>query len=178
MKEVVVPQIQTLDNYIAQLSKSTRFKNVKGPLYDPNTGWNPGYRVFASDLMSIIPLNAFEALHKKADIAFGQPAEAEANSIGFMPFTWIQNGVKMSVHPILYELSRAKAIREIYGEVLKMTDGVSFWTGKALTLDTKELAKEWQQWNYALYDHDVGDYDEYAGGEDNVLFKDRFGKFL
>lgn len=178
MKEVVVPQIQTLDNYIAQLSKSTRFKNVKGPLYDPNTGWNPGYRVFASDLKSIIPLNAFEALHKKADIAFGQPAEAEANSIGFMPFTWIQNGVKMSVHPILYELSRAKAIREIYGEVLKMTDGVSFWTGKALTLDTKELAKEWQQWNYALYDHDVGDYDEYAGGEDNVLFKDRFGKFL
>ena len=64
MVEAIMPQINTLDNYILKLAKSPRFKNVKGPLYDPNTGWNPGYRVMASDLRSIIPLNPFEALHK------------------------------------------------------------------------------------------------------------------
>ena len=31
-----------------------------------------------------------------------------------MPFTWIQNGVKISAHPINLELARAKAIRKIY----------------------------------------------------------------
>lgn len=117
--EAIIPQIKTLDSYILQLSKSPRFKNVKGPLYDPNTGWNPGYRVYASDLRSIIPLKPFEALHKTADVYFGQPADAEADSIGFMPFTWIQDGVKMSVHPINYELERAKGIRKIYENLLK-----------------------------------------------------------
>ena len=66
--EAIIPQIKTLDSYILQLSKSPRFKNVKGPLYDPDTGWNPGYRVYASDLRSIIPLKPFEALHKTADV--------------------------------------------------------------------------------------------------------------
>ncbi len=64
MVDAIMPQINTLDDYIMKLAKSPRFKNVKGPLYDPNTGWNPGYRVMAADLRSIIPLNPFEALHK------------------------------------------------------------------------------------------------------------------
>ena len=63
--------------------------------------------MFAADLKSIIPLNPFEPLHAKPDIPFGQPADAEADSIGFMPFTWFQDGVKISVNPILYEINRA-----------------------------------------------------------------------
>lgn len=115
----IVPQINMLDRYILQLSKSQRFKNVKGPLYDPNTGWNPGYRVYASDLRSIIPLKPFESIHKTADVYFGQPADAEADSIGFMPFTWIQDGTKISVHPINYELERAKGIRNLYESLMR-----------------------------------------------------------
>ncbi len=115
----IVPQINALDKYILQLSKSQRFKNIKGPLYDPNTGWNPGYRVYASDLRSIIPLKPFESIHKTADVYFGQPADAEADSIGFMPFTWMQDGAKISVHPILYELERAKGIRKLYETLMQ-----------------------------------------------------------
>ena len=174
MAEAIVPQIKTLDSYILQLSKSQRFKNVKGPLYDPNTGWNRGYRVMASDLRSIIPLKPFEALHKTADVYFGKPADAEVDSIGFMPFTWIQDGAKISVHPINYELARAKAIREIYNRYLKGWDGYSIWSGKPLAIDTKELAGYWTEWNSALVSHKIGGYDK----EDDVLFKERFGKFL
>ena len=174
LQATVLPQIKGLDNYIQKLSKSTRFKNVTGPLYDPNTGWNPGYRVFAKDLTTIIPLKPFEALHKTNDIYFGKPTEAESESIGFMPFTWIQDGAKISVHPILYELARAKAIREIYNRYLKGWDGYSVWSGKPLAIDTKELAKYWTEWNSALVSHKIGGYDK----ENDVLFKDRFGKFL
>ena len=86
--KAISSQVKALDAYIAHLSQSKRFKGVKGPLYDPDKGWNPGYRVYASDLMSPIPLKPFEAIHPKADVPFGQPVEAEVNSIGFMPFTW------------------------------------------------------------------------------------------
>ena len=174
MAEAIIPQIKTLDSYILQLSKSQRFKNVKGPLYDPNTGWNRGYRVMASDLRSIIPLKPFEALHKTPNVYFGQPADAESDSIGFMPFTWIQDGAKISVHPINYEIARAKAIREIYNRYLKGWEGYSFWSGKPLAIDTKELAEYWTEWNSALVSHKIGGYDK----EDEVLFKDKFGKFL
>lgn len=174
LQDTIMPQIKGLDNYIQKLSKSTRFKNVRGPLYDPNTGWNPGYRVFAKDLTTIIPLKPFEALHKTNDIYFGKPTEAESESIGFMPFTWIQDGAKISVHPILYELARAKAIREIYKKYLEGWDGVSFWSGRAKAVDPKEYAKYWTEWNSALVSHKIGGYDK----ENDVLFKDRFGKFL
>ena len=53
---------------------ATRFANVKGPLYDPVKGWNPGYRVYASDLKTVVPLNPFEGLHKNEDIVFGTPS--------------------------------------------------------------------------------------------------------
>ena len=165
--KTITPQILAIDNYIGQLSKSQRFKNVKGPLYDPNTGWNPGYRVYASDLRSIIPLNPFESVHQKPDIYFGKPAEAEVDSIGFMPFTWIQDGVKMAVHPINYEIARARGIRMIYQQMLNMLE--YGWKP-----DLKKFAGYWVEWNKALVKHSFGEYEN----EDNVLFKDRFVKFI
>ena len=103
-----------LDAYIDRLSKSTRFKNIKGVLYHPTNGWNPGYRIFASDLMSPIPHTPFEAIHQKADVPIGTPVEAEQNSIGFMPFTWMQDNARITVNPVGYELERAKALRKLY----------------------------------------------------------------
>ena len=88
LAKLSISEILKLDKYIEALSKSDRFKNVKGPLYDVEKGWNPGYRVFQSDLMSIIPLNPFEEIHKDRDVPIGKPADEEANSIGYMPFTW------------------------------------------------------------------------------------------
>lgn len=67
-------QMSSIDKYALSLGKSKRFQNVKGPLYDTTRGWNPGYRVLASDLMSPIPLEPFEKMHKKADVPFGQPS--------------------------------------------------------------------------------------------------------
>ena len=67
-------QVKVLDRYIAQLNASKRFQNVRGLLYDPNTGWNAGYRVYANDLRSIIPLKPLEALHSRPDVYFGEPA--------------------------------------------------------------------------------------------------------
>ena len=178
--DIIMPQIKMLDDYILKLSKSQRFKNVQGPLYDPNTGWNRGYRVFASDLRTIIPLNPFESLHKTNDIFFGKPAEEESESIGFMPFTWIQDGVKISVHPILYELARAKAIRGIYEQFLKDYKG-SIWelvSNNPIATKLGAYAIWWKQWNSALATHAFGSYKEYVGSEDDVLFKDRFIEFL
>lgn len=50
--------------------------------------------------MTAIPLNPFEEIHKKRDIPFGTPAKPEADSIGFMPFKWFQNGVAVSADPL------------------------------------------------------------------------------
>ena len=111
----VKPEISKLDQYLEILKKSQRFKNVRGPLYDPVAGWNPGYRVFQRDLMSPIPLVPFEAIHTKIDIPFGQPSDSpEEDSIGYMPFQWFQGSARISAHPINFEIARAKAIRKLY----------------------------------------------------------------
>ena len=57
---------------------------------------------------------------------------------------------------------------------LKGWDGYSFWTGKPLAIDTKKLSQYWTEWNSALVSHKIGGYEK----EDDVLFKDRFAKFL
>ena len=170
----ISPQITAIDKYILQLSKSTRFQNVKGPLYDPNKGWNIGYRVLASDLMTPIPLTPFEAVHSKPDIPFGQPAAAEVDSIGFMPFKWIQKGVQQCVHPIKYELARAKAIRDIYKRYLDELCNTYKSTENADNSTAKWYTQCWTEWNYAIGKHNIGGYEN----ENDVLFKDRFGKFL
>ena len=121
-------QIKILNQYISHLSKSNRFKGVTGPLYHPDSGWNPGYRVFASDLMSPIPLKPFEAIHAKADVPIGQPAEAETVSIGFMPFKWFQDGAEVVANPIGYEIERAKALRKLYVWVAKQAGETMFNT--------------------------------------------------
>ena len=175
--ELFASQTYTLDKYISKLAKSQRFKNVKGPLYDPNTGWNPGYRVMANDLRSIIPLKPFEALHKTPDVYFGQPADAEVDSIGYMPFTWMQDGVKLTVHPINYELARAKGIREIYSRIARDMDTKrTFWTNRLFTPEEllKDYGEYWTEWNKALVSHKIGGYEN----ENDVLFKDKFVKFL
>ena len=109
---VIKPRVDELDSYIGQLSKSTRFQNVKGPLYDINTGWNPGFRVLQGDLMSPIPLTPFESLHPKKDVAIGQSGGGTSEDwVGVMPFTWTQHGAVVTAHPITYELERAKRVR-------------------------------------------------------------------
>ena len=85
----IKPQVQKLDSYIDAPNKSKRFRNVKGGLYDPVTGWNPGYRVLQSDLMSPIPMNPFEGIHDKADVKLGEPSRGDESYIGIMPYTWI-----------------------------------------------------------------------------------------
>lgn len=128
--------MKALDAYIDQLVQSPRFKGVKGPLYHPETGWNPGYRVFASDLMSPIPLEPFEAIHDKADVPFGTPVEAETGSVGFMPFTWIQNNARISVNPVGYEIERAKALKKLYKWVAEQAADTMFntaWFGSEST---------------------------------------------
>lgn len=40
------------------------------------------------------------------------------DSIGFMPFKWVQKGAPVSVNPIAYELQRAIAIRKIYEKLM------------------------------------------------------------
>jgi hypothetical protein len=101
------------------LSSSSRFNNVKGPLYDVVTGWNPGYRVLSTDLLSVIPLEPFTTISGKRNIPIGRPAPRETDSTGFMPFKWIDSkGHENVVHPILYELQRAKAIRQIYNNMI------------------------------------------------------------
>ena len=174
LRNIVTPQIDLLNKYIKKLIDSKRFKNVQGPLYDLDKGWNPGYRVFASDLMSIIPTTPFEAIHEKADIPFGEPADAEADSIGYMPFTWFHDGAKISVNPIVYEANRAFAIRRIYEEYLKGWEETSVWKNGVLPPDPKKFAKYWLEWNHPDTPHS---WHEYAK-PDNVLFKNKFGRFL
>ena len=104
------------------------------------------------------------------------------DSIGFMPFTWMQDGVKISVHPINYELARAKGIREIYENMLKSLTRMKVSDPNGAdpsfvheylndpTWITKAHANAWIRWNRAL----TAKYEK----PDNVLFKDRFGRFL
>ena len=174
LASTIVPQTQALDAYIAALGKSRRFQNVKGPLYDPVNGWNPGYRVLSSDLRSPIPKTPFEAIHKFPDVYMGQPAEAETTSIGYMPFAWMQDGVKIFVHPVQYELARARAIREIYRRMMEDAGKPGFWSGNAKGPDMKKYGKYWVEWNKATTGHSVMDYDKPR----DVLFKDRFIRFL
>lgn len=64
-KNIIDPQFAALDKYIELLNsrQNTRFQNVKGVLYDINTGWNPGYAVHDYDLMTAIPLTPFGKMH-------------------------------------------------------------------------------------------------------------------
>lgn len=92
-----------------------RFGSVKGPIYDPDKGWNPGYRVRQIDLMTAMSSNPFEAIHPRMDIPIGVPwPDPEVNSIGYMPFKWrfyttgnqLWNA-PMVADPILFEMERA-----------------------------------------------------------------------
>ena len=180
INESLIPEIRKIDAYIAQLAKSTRFKNVTGPLYDVATGWNPGYTVKQSDLMTPIPLEPFEEIHSKLDIPFGTPDDEGEDYKGIMPFTWFQDGVRISVHPINYEIARAKAIRKIYEWAIEELVDSSIWDD--VHIDLKNFKEKtlvegmgyWDQWNRAVGEHDIGDYEN----PDTVLFQDKFGKFL
>ena len=100
------------------LGSSPRFKNVKGPLYHPVTGWNVGYRVMSQDLMTPIPLEPYEEIHDKPDIPFGTPIaqnEEKTYGKGWTPFTWINlGGARISVNPLNFEIARATAILKLY----------------------------------------------------------------
>lgn len=178
IQDSLAEEIKKLDQWIQVLAKSDRFKNVKGPLYDVEKGWNPGYRVFAKDLMSPIPLTPFEEIHAKPDVPFGEPAEPERESKGWKPFTWDQKGAHISVHPINYEMARAMAIRKIYEwtiqELLK-----PHWYS-AMGIDMKDFKETtlpkamnwWEGWNSATIDHEFEELDT-----DTYLFQSKFDKF-
>lgn len=96
--------MKALKEYRDKIRQRDRFRNVKGKVFDPMTGWNPGYRVMQQDLMSAIPTNPFEEIHSKADIPIGTPHPAELDGTGFMPFKWTDFwGTTVFAHPIIFE---------------------------------------------------------------------------
>lgn len=168
----IKPQVQKLDSYIDALNKSKRFRNVRGGLYDPITGWNPGYRVFQSDLMSPIPMNPFEGIHDRADVKLGEPSRGDESYIGIMPYTWIQNGVQVSAHPLKYELARALAIRKIWSNLWDDVQKSRKWYSFIYNNDISELFqkydKEWRKTSYVTQ----------GGFGNDIVYGDRFVKFL
>ncbi len=169
----IMPEIGKLDAYIDKLSKANRFAGVKGKLYDPVAGWNPGYRVLQSDLMSIIPTKPFEAIHNALDVKIGEPyPEPEKGSIGYMPFQWIQNGVRVIANPLGYELQRAKAIRSIYAEIMESLSTAK--DDKEALGKFQKYSEYWNQWNFITKKQSIGYYDN----PDDVIYKDRFQIFL
>ena len=170
----IKPQVQKLDSYIDALNKSKRFRNVRGGLYDPVTGWNPGYRVFQSDLMSPIPMNPFEGIHDKADVKLGEPSRGDESYIGIMPYTWIQNGVQVSAHPLKYELARALAIRKIWSNLwddvqyLGRLKQSAFICNKDVSDIFPKYDKEWRKTSYVTQ----------GGFGNDIVYGDRFVKFL
>lgn len=175
---IINGELEAIDNYISQLQKSQRFKNVSGPLYDPIRGWNPGYRVLQSDLMSAIPLTPFEQIHSKMDVVLGEPAEPEYDSIGYMPFAWVQNGVKFSAHPINFEIQRARNIRKIWEDLAFDLINGAGWTSNIF--DAKRVretvfpkfAKRWRE-QALISQMDYGFFKV-----DDIWFKDKFVQFI
>ena len=80
----------------------------------------------------------------------------------------------MAVHPLNYELARAKAIRKIYETLIQEAGEQSFWTGKAKGPDLEKYGKYWVEWNKPLVKHSIGEYEN----ENAVLFKDKFVDFI
>lgn len=161
------------------LSNSPRFKNVRGPLYDPEQGWNPGYRVLASDLLTVIPAKPFSSIHLKRDltIPYANVRGPETNSIGFLPFGWVQRGVPISVNPIGYELQRAIAIRKIYTRIIEQTRTAGWFSDnddEDLMRYFKKYTAAWNEWNYATKSHKIEDYPN----KQDVVYEDFFGRFL
>lgn len=67
--------------------------------------------------MSPIPMTPFEAMHARADVPFGTAVSPEIDSIGYMPFTWMQDGMKVSANPVLFEYKRANVIWRIWNSL-------------------------------------------------------------
>lgn len=184
----IKPQVQKLDFYIDQIKKSKRFRNVKGPLYDPINGWNPGYRVFQSDLMSPIPMNPFEGIHDNADVKLGEPSRGDESYIGIMPYTWIQNGVQVSAHPLKYELARALTIRKIWSNLWddvkdsKKWKETSWWKRGLYSWGAiyKDHVSDIQNYLFPKYDKEwrKTSYVTQGGFGNDIVYGDRFVKFL
>lgn len=103
---------------------SQRFGNVKGPLYDPETGWNPAYRIREDDLVTYLPTGIFEPL-SNTPFRLGVPSnEKFKNTIGYVPFSWYpikadgKQGEKNYVDPILFEIQRAQWRKEVLWSIL------------------------------------------------------------
>ena len=142
---------------------SNRFAKVTGPLYDPVNGWNGGYRVLAGDLLTAIPLTPFTPISTQRNIPFGQPADEESESIGFMPFKWIpvKGNVPDCVHPLFFELQRAKAIREIYRRLMHDVSQTGWFfdnDDEDLEKFFKKYVNAWNEWNYPSKEHEIEEY--------------------
>lgn len=117
LEPIVDARIAEANKYKETLGKlhEKRFGNIKGPLYDPERGWNTAYRMRQSDLMSAIPPNPFQGIHHNLDIAKGVPwPYQEEKTVGYLPFKWqfylddgSLYGTPMVADPILFEMARA-----------------------------------------------------------------------
>lgn len=183
-KKAIEPEVNRIDAWIDVLKKSKRFQGVTGLLYDPVTGWNPGYNVLAEDLRTPIPLEPFARTHEKADIQFGSPGGASEDYIGRMPFTWEQNGTVVTANPIAYELHRAEFIKGMWVALGRMMynnakevdeSGHSSWDGAGgIMTDIRDYMKdkdaEWRSYNHLTASR--------IGERADVNYGDRFQKFL
>lgn len=69
------------------------------------------------DLYTQIPLTPFEEIHQKPDIKFGEPAYPDEEGIGYMPFSWREDGVPVCVDPFRFQLARAYFIAKIFADI-------------------------------------------------------------
>lgn len=138
------------------------------------------------DLKTAIPLVPFEEFHEKRDIPFGTPAEPETESKGYMPFTWIQNGVRVSADPIRYDMFRAALLLTAMEKWYSKFDALCIRWGS----NSGRIKREWnkyldntvyQQWRQlnavATLPYDDGDKVGWVS-KDQVWYGDKFSKFI
>ena len=117
-------KIGEMDNYLGTLQNlhKKRFGSITGALYDPEIGWNKGYRMQPWDLMTAMDPDPWKPMHPKMDIPFGVPFDhPEEQSKGYLRFKWYfyladnsLNPTPIVADPILYEIARVKARKFFY----------------------------------------------------------------
>ena len=194
LSRIFSAELIKLRDYKAALAKSKRFKDVKGPLYDVDAGWNPGYRVFQQDLMSPIPFNPFEEVHPTADVKIGTALSTPLPGMnGFMPYTWLlEDGSRVSVNPINFEMERANAMFDLYKRSADLVSNMMLeyhnekgWFAKLLSGTEKNAdvavferklvdqeGVEWRNWNTPYAKKKYG-----YQNEGSVLYRDTFERF-
>ena len=132
--------------------------------------------------MSAIPLTPFESIHQNRDIPLGVPAGPEKDSIGFMPFTWIQDNNRISAHPLKFELERAQAVRKIYEWTAGQVANIGRWWTGDTHFDIEDFKKKvlpkafdmWRSWNRVMGEKIKFDYQD----KNHIIFGNKFAEFI